>query len=217
MRPGDANEVVEAWKVIMPLRHDPVALILSRQAMPTLDRTRYAAASGVAQGGYVLAGDPDTTPDVILIASGTEVGLAVEAYEQLVAEGVNARVVSMASMELFDRQSKEYRNSVLPPAVTARVVIEQGTAFGLDRWAGTHGCDRRDEHLRRLRPAQGAAAEVRLHRRARGGTRQGADRRVALGPSVRIGRCVRSSRWTPVTSGAQREDRTQRSILTRGG
>ena len=139
LRPGDANEVVEAWKVIMPLRHDPVALILSRQAMPTLDRTKYAAASGVAKGGYVLAGDPDATPDVILIASGTEVGLAVEAYEQLVAEGINARVVSMASMELFDRQPKEYRTSVLPPAVTARVVIEQGTAFGLDRWAGTTG------------------------------------------------------------------------------
>ena len=139
LRPGDANEVIEAWKVIMPLRHDPVALILSRQAMPTLDRTKYAAASGVAQGGYVLAGDPDATPDVILIASGTEVGLAVEAYEQLVGEGINARVVSMASMELFDRQPKEYRASVLPPAVTARVVIEQGTAFGLDRWAGSTG------------------------------------------------------------------------------
>ena len=139
LRPGDANEVVEAWKVIMPLRHDPVALILSRQAMPTLDRTKYAAASGVARGGYVLAGHPDATPEVILIASGTEVGLAVEAYEQLVGSGVDARVVSMASMELFDRQPKEYRASVLPPAVTARVVIEQGTAFGLDRWAGSTG------------------------------------------------------------------------------
>ncbi|HLL62500.1 MAG TPA: transketolase C-terminal domain-containing protein, partial [Propionibacteriaceae bacterium] len=139
LRPGDPNEVVEAWKVIMPLRHDPVALILSRQAMPTLDRTKYAPASGVAQGGYVLAGDPEVTPDVILIASGTEVSLAVEAYEQLVSEGINARVVSMASMELFDRQPKDYRAAVLPPAVTARVVIEQGTAFGLDRWAGTTG------------------------------------------------------------------------------
>ena len=139
MRPGDANEVIEAWRVIMPLRHDPVALILSRQPMPTLDGDRYAPASGVAQGGYVLAGDPDATPDVILIASGTEVGLAVDAYEQLIADDIAARVVSMASMELFDRQSTEYRESVLPPAVTARVVIEQGTAFGLDRWAGTTG------------------------------------------------------------------------------
>ena len=139
LRPGDPNEVIEAWKVIMSLRHDPVALILSRQPMPTLDREKYAPASGVAMGGYVLAGDPDATPEVILIASGTEVGLAVEAYEQLVSEGVKARVVSMASMELFDRQPKEYRAAVLPPAVTARVVIEQGTAFGLDRWAGTTG------------------------------------------------------------------------------
>jgi len=139
LRPGDANEVVEAWRVIMPLRHDPVALILSRQAMPTLDREKYAPASGVARGAYILAGDPDITPEVILIASGTEVGLAVAAYEQLAADGVNARVVSMPSMELFDRQTPEYRESVLPPSVTARVVIEQGSAFGLDRWAGTTG------------------------------------------------------------------------------
>jgi transketolase len=139
LRPGDPNEVVEAWKVIMPLRHDPVALILSRQAMPTLDREKYAPASGVAKGGYVLAGDTESTPDVILIASGTEVHLAVEAYEQLLDEGITARVVSMASMELFDRQPREYRASVLPAAVTARVVIEQGTAFGLDRWAGATG------------------------------------------------------------------------------
>ena len=107
LRPGDANEVVEAWRVIMPLRHDPVALILSRQAMPTLDRDEYAPASGLARGAYVLAGDPDTTPEVILIASGTEVGLAVAAYEQLTADGVNARVVSMPSMELFDRQTPD--------------------------------------------------------------------------------------------------------------
>jgi transketolase len=139
IRPADANEVVEAWRVIMPLRHDPVALILSRQALPTLDRSVYAPASGLAQGAYVLAGDPDQTPEVILIASGSEVSLAVSAYEQLVADGVKARVVSMPSMELFDRQSAEYRNSVLPPEVTARVVIEQASAFGWDRWAGSTG------------------------------------------------------------------------------
>ena len=139
LRPGDANEVVEAWRVIMQLRHDPVALILSRQAMPTLDREKYAPASGVARGAYILAGDPDTTPEVILIASGTEVGLAVAAYERLTADGVNARVVSMPSMELFDRQTRDYHETVLPAQVTARVVIEQGSAFGLDRWAGTSG------------------------------------------------------------------------------
>ncbi|HEY5846124.1 MAG TPA: transketolase C-terminal domain-containing protein, partial [Microlunatus sp.] len=139
MRPGDANEVVEAWRTIMLLRHDPVALILSRQALPTLDRTRYAPASGLARGAYILAGDPDQTPRVILIASGSEVSLAVGAYESLTAEGVPARVVSMPSMELFDRQDREYRDQVLPPAVTARVVIEQASAFGWDRWAGSTG------------------------------------------------------------------------------
>jgi transketolase len=139
MRPADANELVEAWRVIMPLRHDPVALILSRQALPTLDRSKYAAASGVAKGAYVLAGDPDEAPEVILIASGSEVSLAVSAYEQLVEEGIKARVVSMPSWELFDRQSAEYRDSVLPPDVTARVVIEQASSFGWHRWAGHNG------------------------------------------------------------------------------
>jgi len=139
MRPGDANEVVEAWRVIMPLRHDPVALILSRQALPTLDRSTYASASGVAKGAYVLAGDPNETPEVILIATGSEIALAVSAYEQLVGEGIKPRVVSMPSWELFDRQTDEYRDSVLPPDVTARVVIEQASSFGWDRWSGTNG------------------------------------------------------------------------------
>ena len=139
LRPGDANEVVEAWRLIMPLRHDPVALILSRQALPTLDRTKYASAAGLAKGAYVLAGDPDATPDVILIATGSEVGLAVSAYEQLTADGIDARVVSMPSMELFDRQDQEYRDSVLPPSVTARVAIEQASSFGWHRWVGFGG------------------------------------------------------------------------------
>jgi transketolase len=139
MRPADANEVVEAWRVIMPLRHDPVAMILSRQALPTLDRSKYAPASGLAKGAYVLAGDPDETPDVILIATGSEVALAIAAYEQLVDEGIKARVVSMPSWELFDRQTDEYRDSVLPPEVTGRVVIEQASSFGWDRWAGSTG------------------------------------------------------------------------------
>ena len=139
LRPADANEVVEAWRVIMPLRHDPVALILSRQALPTLDRDTYASASGLAKGAYVLAGDPAETPEVILIASGSEVSLAVSSYEQLVSQGIRARVVSMPSWELFDRQTQEYRDSVLPPEVTGRVVIEQASSFGWDRWAGTTG------------------------------------------------------------------------------
>ena len=139
MRPADANELVEAYRVIMPLRHDPVAMILSRQALPTLDRSKYASASGVANGAYVLAGDPDETPEVILIASGSEVSLAISAYEQLVDEGIKARVVSMPSWELFDRQSQEYRDSVLPPDVNARVVIEQASSFGWHRWAGHNG------------------------------------------------------------------------------
>jgi len=139
MRPGDANEVVEAWRTLMPMRHEPVALILSRQALPTLDRSVYAPASGVAKGAYVLAGDPEETPEVILIASGSEVSLAVSSYEKLVAEGIKARVVSMPSWELFDRQSPEYRDSVLPPDVMARVVIEQASSFGWHRWAGAKG------------------------------------------------------------------------------
>jgi transketolase len=123
----------------MPLRHDPVALILSRQNMPTLDRTTYASADGVAKGAYVLAGDPNTTPDVILIGTGTELALAVSAYEQLTADGVNARVVSMPSWELFDRQTQAYRDEVLPPSATARVAVEQASTFGWHRWVGATG------------------------------------------------------------------------------
>lgn len=139
LRPGDANEVAAAWRVIMPIRHEPVALILSRQAMPTLDRTKYASADGVARGAYVLGGDPDVTPDVILIGTGTELSLAVSAYEQLTSDGVNARVVSMPSWELFAQQDRAYRERVLPPAVTARVAVEQASSFGWERWVGSTG------------------------------------------------------------------------------
>jgi transketolase len=138
IRPGDANEVAEAWRVIMELQHDPVALVLSRQAMPTLDRTRYASAEGVRFGAYVLA-DANGEPDVILIATGTEVSLAVAAYEELCAEGVKARAVSMPSWELFDRQPREYREQVLPPSVTARVAVEQASTLGWERYVGTTG------------------------------------------------------------------------------
>ncbi len=139
IRPGDANEVAEAWRMIMRLQHEPVALILSRQTMATLDRTRYAPASGVAKGAYVLADPPDGRPELILIATGTEVQLAVAAYEELTAEGVKARVVSMPCWELFDRQPAEYRASVLPPEVTARVAIEQASTLGWERYVGSAG------------------------------------------------------------------------------
>jgi transketolase len=139
LRPADANEVVEAWRVVMPLRHEPVALVLSRQPLPTLDRSRYAAASGVARGAYVLADPPDGEPEVILIATGSEVAMTVEAYQRLTADGIRARVVSMPSMQLFDQQSQSYRDEVLPPAVTARVSVEKGSTFGWDRWVGPTG------------------------------------------------------------------------------
>jgi transketolase len=139
MRPGDANEVVEAWRVIMPIRHEPVALMLSRQPCPTLDRSRYAAASGVAKGAYVLADPAEGDPEVILIATGSELAMTVEAYEQLTADGVRARVVSMPSMQLFDQQPAAYRDEVLPPSVTARVAVEKASPFGWDRWVGHTG------------------------------------------------------------------------------
>jgi len=137
VRPGDANEVVEAYRYLVQLRHRPGVLVLSRQPMPTLDRGKYAAASGVAQGAYVLADAPD--PEVIIIASGSEVSLAVEAHESLVAEGLRSRVVSMPSWEIFDQQPPAYRDSVIPPNVTARVAVEQASTFGWERYVGTSG------------------------------------------------------------------------------
>lgn len=139
IRPGDANEVVEAWRVIMQLQRQPVVLVLTRQAVPTLDRTRYASAGGLAKGAYVLADASDGNPDVLLLTSGSEVSLCVEAYERLKGEGVKARVVSMPSWELFDQQSQAYRDSVIPPAVTARVSVEQATTFGWSQYVGLKG------------------------------------------------------------------------------
>jgi transketolase len=139
LRPGDANEVVEAWRVIMQLAREPAVLVLSRQALPTLDRSKYASAAGVAKGAYILADASDGKPDVLLIATGSEVTLCVGVYEQLKAERIKARVVSMPSWELFEKQPVEYRNSVLPPSVTARVCVEQASVFGWDRYAGPGG------------------------------------------------------------------------------
>ena len=139
LRPGDANEVVEAYRYVVQLRHEPAVLALSRQPLPTLDRTKYAAASGVARGAYVLADASAGNPEVIIIASGSEVILAVEAHEQLVAEGIRSRVVSMPSWDIFDHQTQEYRDSVLPPKVTARVAVEQASTFGWERYVGMSG------------------------------------------------------------------------------
>jgi transketolase len=139
LRPGDANEVVEAYRYIMQLRHQPAAVILSRQPLPTLDRTKYSPASGAAYGAYVLADTPGGNPEVILIASGSEVSLAVQAHEKLLTEGVHSRVVSMPSWEIFDHQTQEYQDSVLPPNVRARVAVEQASTFGWERYVGTSG------------------------------------------------------------------------------
>ncbi len=139
LRPGDANEVVEAYRYVMQLRHQPAVLALSRQPLPTLDRSRYAPASGVARGAYVLAEAPGGKPEVILIATGSELSLAVEAHEKLLAEGIRSRVVSMPSWDIFDRQTQEYRDSVLPPTVKARVAVEQASTLGWERYVGESG------------------------------------------------------------------------------
>jgi transketolase len=137
LRPGDASETLELWKVALAQTHRPSCVVLSRQALPTLDRTKYASASGAAKGAYVLAGADH--PKIILIASGSEVSLAVAAYEQLKTEGIAAQVVSMPSWELFEDQDQRYRDSVLPPTVKARVVIEQAGPLGWDRYVGQTG------------------------------------------------------------------------------
>ena len=138
-RPADANEVVETWRIVTALRHEPAALILSRQALPTLDRSTFAPATGVARGAYVLAEADTGTPDVILMATGSEVHLALAAREELQAGGVGARVVSMPCWELFDRQPRQYRDEVLPPSVRARVAVEQASTLGWDRYVGDGG------------------------------------------------------------------------------
>jgi len=139
LRPADANEVVEAWRIIMQLRRRPAALILSRQDLPTLDRSRYAPAAGVARGAYVLADAGGGLPRIILIGTGSEVSLCIAAYERLRAEGIRARVVSMPSWELFEQQDRDYRDSVLPPAVTARISVEQASTLGWAKYVGPHG------------------------------------------------------------------------------
>jgi transketolase len=139
LRPGDANEVVEAYRYIIQLRHEPAVLALSRQPLPTLDRSKYAPASGVARGAYVLGDALGGKPEVILIASGSEVSLCVKAHEELLAEGIRSRVVSMPSWDIFEHQTQEYQDSVLPPGVRARVAVEQASTFGWERYVGRSG------------------------------------------------------------------------------
>ena len=139
IRPADANEVVEAWKVVMQLDHEPAALVLSRQPVPTFDRSKYGAASGLAKGAYILADASDGKPEVILMSTGSEVSLCVSAYEQLKTEGIKARVVSMPSWNLFEQQSDEYKAKVLPPEVKARVAVEQAAVFGWSQYVGLNG------------------------------------------------------------------------------
>jgi transketolase len=138
LRPGDANEVAEAYRLTLKQKHRPVAMILSRQNLPTLDRAKYAPAAGTAQGAYVLA-DSEGQPEVIIIGTGSELATCVEAYEKLKAEGVRARVVSMPSWELFEDQDQAYRDSVLPPNVAARVAVEAGVKQGWEKYLGPAG------------------------------------------------------------------------------
>jgi transketolase len=139
LRPADANEVVEAWRVVIALKHQPSCLVLSRQPLPTLDRTRYAPAAGLRRGAYILADDANSSPEVLLIGTGSEVSLCIQAYEALKAEGIRARVVSMPSWELFEQQNETYRDEVLPPSVRARVSVEQASVIGWDHFVGMRG------------------------------------------------------------------------------
>ena len=139
IRPADANEVVEAYRYILQLRHQPALLALSRQALPTFDRGKYASAAGVARGAYVMADASGGSPEIILIASGSEVALVVQAHEALGAQGIRSRVVSMPSWDIFESQLQEYRDEVLPPAIKARLAVEQGSTLGWDRYVGPAG------------------------------------------------------------------------------
>ena len=176
-RPGDANEVVEAYRYVLQQKHRPALMVLSRQPLPTLDRTRLAPAAGVAQGAYVLADPPQGEPEVILIASGSEVSLAVDAHDAArrtrhpLARGVDAVVGRVR-----DAAAGRIASSVLPPAITARVAIEQASTFGWARYVGDARHGDRHGDLRRLGAAEGAAGALRLHARSRGGGGEGVDR-----------------------------------------
>jgi transketolase len=139
LRPGDANEVVEAYRVVMQLRHQPALVVVSRQPLPTFDRSKYASAAGLARGAYVMADAADGKPEIILIGTGSEVAVVVGAHEVLTSQGIRSRVVSMPSWDIFEHQPQSYRDSVLPPNVTARIAVEQGSVLGWDRYVGPAG------------------------------------------------------------------------------
>jgi transketolase len=139
LRPADANEVVETYRYVLELRHQPAVIVLSRQPLPTFDRGKYASAAGVARGAYIMADAPGGTPEIILIASGSEVSLIVEAHEKLTSQGIRCRAVSMPSWDIFEHQPQSYREEVLPPRVAARIAVEQGSALGWERYVGAAG------------------------------------------------------------------------------
>jgi transketolase len=139
IRPGDANEVAECYRAVIKRQHNPAALVLSRQNLPTLDRTKFAPAAGSAKGGYILAEAPSGKPAAILIATGSELDIAVKAWEKLTAEGIQVRLVSMPCTEWFDEQDEAYLNSVLPPAITARIAVEAGARMSWDKYLGPTG------------------------------------------------------------------------------
>ncbi len=168
IRPGDPNEASEAWRVAMEHRDGPVGLVLSRQKLPVIDSSKFSGPAGLAKGAYVLAEASGGTPRLILIATGSEVSLALESREKLEAESIATRVVSMPSWELFEKQDRAYRESVLPPSVGARLSIEAGSILGWERWVGDRGGVRRAETLRRVGAGRGRPARARLQRRERG-------------------------------------------------
>jgi membrane protein DedA with SNARE-associated domain/transketolase C-terminal domain/subunit len=174
LRPGDANEVVEAYRYVMQLRHQPAALVLSRQPLPTVDRCRYAPATGVARGAYVLADPPGGNPEVIFIASSSELSLAVDAHETLLVEGIRSRVVSMPFWDIFDHQPEEYRDEVLPPNVKARVAVEQASTLGWERYVGSSGHVIGMTTFGASAPPEGTSEEVRIRARPGRGHREGA-------------------------------------------
>jgi transketolase len=139
LRPGDANEVVEVYRYVLKLRHQPAVIALSRQPLPTFDRRKYASAAGVARGAYVMADAPGGSPEIILIGSGSEVSLVVKAHEVLASRGIRCRVVSMPSWDIFEHQPQSYREEVLPANVKARIAVEQGSVLGWDRYVGAGG------------------------------------------------------------------------------
>lgn len=181
MRPGDANEVSEAYRVWLREKHEPMTLVLSRQNLPTLDRTKFASADGTAKGAYVLANAKEGEPQVILMATGSELAVTTEAYEKLASQGVAARLVSVPCWELFDKQDQEYRDSVLPPSCTARVAVEAGVVNGWEKYLGPKGQFVGMTTYGAQRPGRRADEVLRLHRRQRPRARQQGDAVTTLG------------------------------------